>query len=100
MLRHEFRTKPHGLADLLLPFALVEDGILLQTDGSLIAGWKFAGPDMGSASAAELEALSARFNEALRLGSSWMVQCDLIRSPAPAYPELGAFPEPVTRLID
>lgn len=100
MYRAEYRTKPRGLADLLLPFGLVEDGILLQQDGSLLAGWTFRGPDMMSASAAEMEALSARFNHVLRLGSGWMVQCDAIRSRAPGYPEQGAFPDPVTRIID
>ena len=39
MLRNEYRRKPQGLADLLLPFALIEDGILLQYDGSLMAGF-------------------------------------------------------------
>ena len=29
-----------------------------------------------------------------------MVQCDAIRSLAPGYPEHGAFPDPVTRVID
>ena len=33
MLRNEHRSAPRGLADLLLAYALVEDGILLQHDG-------------------------------------------------------------------
>ena len=49
--------KPRGLADLLLPYALIDDGILLQQDGSLLAGWSYRGPDMMSASAAEMDAL-------------------------------------------
>jgi hypothetical protein len=32
----EHRTRARGLADLLLPFGLIEDGILLQQDGSLL----------------------------------------------------------------
>jgi type IV secretory pathway VirB4 component len=55
---------------------------------------------MLSASTAEMEALSARLNAALRLGTGWMVQCDAIRSRAPGYPERGSFPDPVTRVID
>src|SRR5215472_13368658 len=100
MLRNEHRRKPQGLADLLLPFALIEDGILLQYDGSLMAGWSFRGPDTISAAPAEMDALSHRFNSALRLGGGWMVSCDAIRSCAPGYPEEGAFPDRVTRLID
>ena len=100
VFRHESRKLPHGLADLLLPFALIDDGILLQQDGSLLTGWSYRGPDMLSASTAEMEALSARLNSALRLGTGWIVECDAIRSGAPGYPERGSFPDPVTRVID
>lgn len=100
MRRNEKRHHPRGLADLLLPYALVDDGILLQQDGSLLAGWSYRGPDTMSAAPAEMDALSARLNHILRFGSGWMVQCDAIRSRAPGYPEPGAFPDPVTRAID
>jgi type IV secretion system protein VirB4 len=100
MQRNEHRREPRGLADLLLACAIVDDGILLQTDGSLMAAWSYRGPDMMSASAAEMDALSARLNSALRLGTGWMVQCDAIRSQAPGYSASGEFPDPVTRLID
>src|SRR5580692_5237046 len=100
MQRSEHRTRARGLADLLLPYALIDDGILLQQDGSLLAGWSYRGPDMMSAEASEMDALSARLNHVLRLGSGWMIQCDAIRSRAPGYPERGAFPDPVTRVID
>src|SRR5579883_1761604 len=100
MQRNEHRRNPRGLADLLLAYALIDDGILLQQDGSLLAGWYYRGPDMMSAAAAEMDALSARLNHVLRLGSGWMVQCGAIRSHAPGYPEHGAFPDPVSRVID
>ncbi len=100
MQRNEHRCNPRGLADLLLPHALIEDGILLQQDGSLLAAWSFRGPDMMSASASEMSALSARLNQCLRLGTGWMVQCDAIRSRAPGYPDDGAFLDPVTKVID
>src|SRR5215471_4564790 len=96
----EHRTRARGLADLLLPFALIEDGILLQQDGSLMAGWSYRGPDLQSATHAEMNALTMRLNSVLRLGSGWMVQCDAIRSCAPGYPKAGAFPDPVTHVID
>jgi type IV secretion system protein VirB4 len=96
----EHRSSARGLADLLLPFALIEDGILLQQDGSLLAGWSFRGPDMHSATHSEMHALTARLNSILRLGSGWMLNADLIRSRAPGYPEHGSFPHAVTRVID
>ncbi len=88
------------MADLLLPYALVDDGILLQQDGSLVAGWAFQGPDMMAASVSEMSALSARLNQCLRLGNGWMIHCDVMRSQAPGYPHQGAFPDSVTRMID
>ena len=94
------RSTARGLADLLLPFGLVEDGILLQQDGSLLAAWSFRGPDMHSATHAEMHALAARLNSVLRLGSGWMINTDLIRSRAPGYPDVGHFPQAVTRVID
>lgn len=100
MQRNEHRKHPRGLADLLLPYALIDNGVLLQQDGSLLAGWSYRGPDMNSAVPAEMDALSARLNHILRLGSGWMVQCDAIRSLAPGYPKRGAFPDPITKLID
>lgn len=96
----EHRTGARGLADLLLYDSLVDDGVLLLQDGALLAAWTFRGPDMASATHAEMAALSARLNTVLRLGGGWMVQCDAIRSKAPGYPEAGAFPDWVTALID
>ena len=96
----EHRMHARGLADLLLYGFLVDDGILLQNDGSLLAGWSYRGPDTMSASPAEMAALSARLNSVLRLGSGWMVQCDAIRSQAPGYPDAGAFPDAITCVID
>ena len=81
----EHRIKAHGLPDLLLYDSLIDDGLLLQQDGSLLAAWSFRGPDMASATHAEMAALSARLNGILRLGSGWMIQCDAIRSLAPEY---------------
>src|SRR5947209_7245773 len=94
------RARARGLADLLLPFALIEDGILLQQDGSLLAAWSYRGPDMHSATHAEMHALTARLNSILRLGSGWMLHTDLVRSRAPGYPERGSFSHLVTRIID
>lgn len=96
----EHRRKATGLADLLLYDALIDDGVLLLQDGALLAAWSFRGPDMASATYAEMAALSARLNSILRLGSGWVVQVDAIRSASPGYPERGAFPDPATRLID
>jgi len=53
----ETRKQPTGLADLLLWFGLVDDGIVLQRDGSLLAAWQYRGPDLQSATHAEMRRL-------------------------------------------
>ena len=64
----ETRKQPQGLADLLLWFGLVDDGIVLQRDGSLLAAWQYRGPDLQSATHAEMAAIARRLN---RIISSW-----------------------------
>ena len=96
----EHKTKATGLADLLLYDAMVEDGIMLLQDGSLLCGWSYRGPDMDSATHLEMAALSARLNSIMRLGSGWMLQANAIRSAAPEYPRGDHFPDPVSLVID
>ena len=46
MILREHRRKPQGLADLLNWAALVGDGIVVNKDGSFLAGWSYTGPDL------------------------------------------------------
>ena len=96
----EHRTTARGLADLLLYDAIVEDGVMLLSDGSLMSGWMFRGPDLDCATHAEMAALSARLNSIMKLGSGWMIQADAIRSGSPEYPRQNHFPDPVSALMD
>ena len=96
----ETRKQPQGLADLLLWFGLVDDGIVLQRDGSLLAAWQYRGPDLQSATHAEMAAIARRLNRIFRLGSSWMIQVDSFRTYSSGYSPEGAFPDHVTALID
>jgi type IV secretion system protein VirB4 len=96
----ETRKQPQGLADLLLWFGLVDDGIVLQRDGSLLAAWEYRGPDLQSATHAEMAMIARRLNRILRLGSGWMIQVDSFRSFSSGYAPQGAFPDAVTALID
>ena len=97
----EYRTRALGLPDLLNFAALVDEGVVLNKDGALLASWWYSGPDMDAASHEELAILSSHVNAALvRLGSGWMLQADAVRRPAGGYAPLGAFPDPTTALID
>jgi type IV secretion system protein VirB4 len=96
----EHRTVPAGLNDLLGWAWLVDDGVVAMKDGALLAGLTFRGPDLASATAAELTAVGVHLNDALlTLSDGWMVHVDAIRAPAPP-PSDGGFPDPVTGWID
>ena len=96
----EYRTKEEGLADRLNYAAMIDDGVMLCKDGSLMACWSFRGQDLASSTSNELAAIAARLNSGLRFGSGWMLHCDAIRRKAPGYPSRGAFPDRTTLTID
>jgi type IV secretion system protein VirB4 len=96
----EDRTEPRGLADLLNWAFMVDDGVILQKDGSLLAGWRFRGPDVSAATAEEMNVLSRHLNDALlSLGDDWMFHVDALRRPAVAYAP-SSFPDGITQIID
>src|SRR2546425_733821 len=79
---------------------MVDDGVVLQKDGSLLAGWRYHGPDLSAATPEELDALSRHVNDALLpFTDDCMFHVDAIRRPAVAYAP-SRFPDPVTQLID
>lgn len=97
----EHRKHPLSVADLLPWGALVAPGVLANKDGSLLAGFEYWGPDLDSATESEIAAVQRAMNQALLgLGNDWMVHADAIRTPSTTYPAGGAFPDPVTALID
>jgi type IV secretion system protein TrbE len=98
-----FRHSGPSFADLLPYAALVEKGIILLKDGSLMAGWYFAGPDSESSTDTERNEISRQINIILsRLGSGWMIQVEALRVSTVDYPaeDTCHFPDPVTRAID
>ncbi len=100
MSLQEYRTKSASLADFLPWVALVGPGVVLNKDGSFQRTARFRGPDLDSATPAELVAVTSRLNNALRrLGSGWAVFVEAQRSPAQAYPQ-SHFPDPVSALVD
>ncbi len=98
-----FRHSGPSFADLVPYAGLVDDGIILLKDGSLMAGWYFAGPDSESSTDVERNDVSRQINAILaRLGSGWMIQAEALRIPTTDYParDAGHFPDAVTRAID
>jgi len=98
-----FRHSGPSFSDLVPYAALVENGVILLKDGSLMAGWYFAGPDSESSTDFERNEVSRRINAILaRLGSGWMIQVEAVRVPTTAYParEACRFPDSISRAID
>src|SRR5215469_862852 len=96
----EYRRRSHRLADFLPWAALVERGVVLNKDGAFQRTARFRGPDLDSATAAELVAITSRLNNALRrLGSGWAIFIEAQRQKANDYP-ISRFPDPVSRLVD
>jgi type IV secretion system protein TrbE len=96
----EYRSKPQALHDFLPWAALVAPGVVLNKDGSFQRTARFRGPDLDSATPAELVATTSRLNSALRrLGSGWAVFVEAQRHAASAYPR-STFPDPVSALVD
>ncbi len=96
----EYRSRADRLADLLPWAALVAQGIVLNKDGSFQRTFAYRGPDLESATDAELIGICARANNALmRFGSGWALFFEASRNETTGYPE-SVFPDPASWLVD
>ncbi len=96
----EYRKRPAQLADYLPWACLVAPGVILNKDGSFQRSARFRGPDLESATQAQLVATCARINNVLRrFGSGWALFFEAERHAAGNYPR-SDFPDPVSRLVD
>jgi len=96
----EYRNRADCLANLLPWVALIAPGVVLNKDGSFQRIFRFRGPDLESATEAELVGLCARANNALkRLGSGWALFFDAERLEAQHYPS-SEFPDAASWLVD
>lgn len=96
----EYRHSNTRLADFLPWAALVDEGVVLNKDGSFQRTAKFRGPDLDSAVPAELVAVAGRLNNALRrLGSGWAIFVEAQRHSAGPYPP-DTFPDVASALVD
>ncbi|TPE59799.1 conjugal transfer protein TrbE [Sandaracinobacter neustonicus] len=96
----EYRQSADRLADHLPWAALVAPGVVLNKDGGFQRTLRFRGPDLESATEAELVSVCARANNALRrLGSGWALFFDAERIEALGYPD-SDFPDPASWLVD
>jgi type IV secretion/conjugal transfer VirB4 family ATPase len=96
----EFRPNAYRLADWLPWACLVAPGIVLNKDGSFQRTVRYRGPDLDSATEAELMSAASRVNNVLkRFGSGWALFFDATRIEASNYPR-SQFPDAVSWLVD
>ena len=96
----EYRDRADRLADHLPWAALVAPGVVLNKDGSFQRTLRFRGPDLESATEAELVAACARANNVLRrFGSGWALFFEAERIEALGYPK-SRFPKSASWLVD
>lgn len=99
----QFRDTAQSFSDLLNYAFLVDDGIALNKDGSLMATFKYQAPDVFSATALERNTTSRQINQLLaKFGGGWSVQFDSVRTPIKEYPKKheNYFTDKVSLLID
>ena len=96
----EYQPQAKMLADYLPWGFLVAPGIILNKDGSFLRLAHYRGPDLESATQAELVGVMARINNVLkRFGSGWALFFEARRKPSTDYPQ-SDFPDPVSLLVD
>ncbi len=96
----EYRNSADRLADHLPWAALVAPSVVLNKDGGFQRTLCFRGPDLESATEAELVAACARANNVLkRFGSGWALHVEAERREALGYPK-SAFPDAASWLVD
>jgi len=99
----QYRSRSPGFPDLLNWGAVVDDGIVLNKDGSLMAGYFYRGQDLAAVPPAVVNQICGVVNAAfVRLGGEWMLHQDALRVKSRNYPkpEDNAFPNPVTTVIE
>ena len=97
----EFKEGPVGFPSLINYFGLVEEGVMINKDGSFMSCFYYCGPDMDSSIGQEHDALAAQVNAVLiKLGSGWMINVDSIRIAAVDYPDNNHFTDPTSQLIE
>lgn len=96
----EYREKPNRLSDLLVYNMITPDAIMINKDGSFQKTYAYRGPDLDSATEAELVSTTSRLNNVLkRLPGGWAIFAESDRVRTQEY-KTATFTDPITYLID
>ncbi len=95
----DHKKNPDRLSDHLPWALLIAPGVIFNKNGAFQTSFRFRGPDLDSATDAELVQTSAQINNALkRLGGGWALYADAHRRLESGYPE-SEWPDPLTHLL-
>lgn len=97
----KFRRKKDCLK-YYMPFGrIVEPGVVVNKDGSLLSVFQFRGSDLDSEIKEQLAALTVQMNHIFLLfGTGWVFYFEAQRKPSTAYEPDVFFPEETTKAID
>src|ERR1017187_2439876 len=96
----EHKRNPDRFSDHLPWAMLVAPGIVFNKNGSFQTTFRFRGPDLDSATEAELVVTTAQINNTLkRLTGGWAIYADSHRRTDATYPD-ASWPDPLTHLLD
>lgn len=96
----EHKKNPDRFSDLVPWAILIEPTIVMNKNGSLMASFRYRGPDLFSSTKHELIGASARLNNALkRLPGGWAIYAEDDRIRSGEYPH-SVFSSPVTYALD
>src|SRR5450631_2039864 len=96
----EQKKNPDRLSDHLPWAMLVAPGVVFNKNGAFQTTFLFRGPDLDSATEAELVITTAQINNTLkRLTGGWATYADSHRRREASYPD-ASWPDPLTHLLD
>lgn len=99
-----FQRKQELATPDLLPYGLmIDEGIIMNKDGSYMSSWYYRAKDDNSMTALDRNHANDRLNTALsRLGSGWCMHVNAIRTKSDIYPakESSHFPDKISSLIE
>lgn len=99
----EIRDKNEGFSNKINYFGFIEDGIMINVDGSLMSSFWFRGEDLESSTNLYMQSVSAQINTGLMaMDEGWMIHVDSIRYHSTNYIDSteNFFPNAICELID
>lgn len=93
--------KRRSFADELGYFMFVDEGIMLNKNGSLLRSYYITPPDSSASNSDERAAFSQQINDCLCLTESgWVISTDIIKLPVHEYPLSDRFEDPMLKVFE